>query len=375
MSTLTQPAQLPRFVRFIIVGLIGFAVDFGTLSALMETGFDARIARLASMLLAALCTWRLNRSLTFEPSSTSQSSEGLRYLIVVVSAFIVNYSVFVGLILSFPQIPAILAVAIATGTSMWVSYFGFALLAFQMKPVVYTGGTTEEPYTGVEELEILADAENYNTVLANFVSNEAKATDYALDFGAGIGSFSRRLKPHVNELVCLEPDTHLNRTLCEGGMNAVASSSEISDATIDYVFTLNVLEHIEDDVAALKDIHRMLKPGGRLTVYVPALQYLYTGMDRCVGHWRRYSKTELIEKIRDAGFEIRQTRYADSLGVLATLMFKVINDGSGTPSKKSIDLYDRWAFPVSHFIDRLFGGIYGKNLALYARKPEKTDQK
>ena len=374
MSTLTHPAQLPRFVRFILVGLIGFAVDFGTLATLMETGVDAPIARLGSMFLAALCTWRLNRSLTFEPSSTSQSSEGLRYLIVVVSAFAVNYAVFVGLILSFPQIPAVLAVAIATGTSMWVSYFGFALLAFQMKPVVYTGGTTAEPYTGVEELEILADAENYNTALANFVREEATPCDRALDFGAGIGSFSRRLKPHVKELVCLEPDAHLNGVLRESGMNAVSSSSEISDGTIDYVFTLNVLEHIEDDVTALKDIHRMLKPGGRLTVYVPALQYLYTGMDRCVGHWRRYSKNELIEKVRAAGFEIKQTRYADSLGVLATLVFKVINDGSGTPSKKSVDLYDRWAFPISHFIDRLFGGLYGKNLALYAYKPEKADQ-
>ena len=114
---------------------------------------------------------------------------------------------------------------------------------------------------------------------------------------------------------------------------------------------------------------QQLKPGGRLAVYVPALSWLYTGMDRKVGHWRRYGRRELVQKLERAGFRVHSARYADSLGVPATLAFKLIDDGKGDVSPKTVAIYDKWIFPLSHLIDKLTGGrLLGKNLAVYAER-------
>lgn len=131
MLNAVKSAEVPQFFRFLLVGGVGFIVDAGIVLSLMARGIDPIFARLASMALAALATWRLNRSMTFPSSGTSQSSEGLRYLAIVLCAAGVNYAVFMGLVTFLPVISPVLSVAIATGTSMWVSYFGFAFIAFR----------------------------------------------------------------------------------------------------------------------------------------------------------------------------------------------------------------------------------------------------
>jgi len=368
MTTAKMP--LHRFATFVLVGTIGFIVDAGTLTSLITTGLSPFPARIISMLLATVVTWRLNRSFTFAPSNTSQASEGLRYVAVALTTLTLNYLTFVAALLTIPNLMPAIAVAIATAVSMWVSYVGYSLIAFRNRhhPVVFTGGTTEEPYTGVEELHVLANAHNYNRALGEMVQAASTPTDQALDFGAGIGSFSKLLMPHVEGLVCIEPDTHLNSILTSEGFQVVSSPDALSDASVDFAFTLNVIEHIEDDVAAIKQLERVLSPDGRLLIYVPALQYLYSGMDHAVGHWRRYSKSELVSKVESAGFDVESVRYADSLGVLATLIFKLFDSGSGDVNPKSIEIYDRWIFPISRFIDTVTGGVYGKNLVLRATK-------
>jgi len=253
---------------------------------------------------------------------------------------------------------------------MWVSYIGYARLAFRTSQPVRQGGTVFDPYSGVEELDILADAHNYNRALTDFVQTELPDDATVLDFGAGIGSFSKPIKQLAKQMICLEPDAHLRERLRDAGLRTVKSPDDIKTNTVDYGFTLNVLEHIEDDEKAMADLFRMIKPGGKLAVYVPALSWLYTGMDLKVGHWRRYGRKELIQKLERAGFVVTSSRYADSLGVPATLAYKLLDDGKGDVSAKSISLYDRYAFPLSRLLDRLtFGQVIGKNLAVYAVRP------
>src|SRR5262249_53508349 len=82
----------------------------------------------------------------------------------------------------------------------------------------------------------------------------------------------------------------------------------------DSIVMANVLEHIEDDEAVLRQLHDALTPGGRLVVYVPAFMLLYSKFDREIGHYRRYRRPQLEAKFRAAGFRVVDGRYVNSLG-------------------------------------------------------------
>lgn len=146
-------------------------------------------------------------------------------------------------------------------------------------------------------------------------------------------------------------------------------SLDTVEQKVDFVYTSNVLEHIEDDVSALQSIKKIIKPGGRLAIYVPALPILFSDLDRKVGHFRRYRRKELISKVGGAGFKVEQCFYSDSLGVIASLALIVLGfrNKSGLGSKKSMVFYDRIIYPVSKTLDRyIFRNIVGKNLFLFA---------
>jgi SAM-dependent methyltransferase len=84
----------------------------------------------------------------------------------------------------------------------------------------------------------------------------------------------------------------------------------------DTVVCVNVLEHIPDDLGVLRDCHRLLPKGGRVLVFVPALQWLYGSMDATYGHHRRYGKEGLEKLMARAGFKVGASRYLNLLGIL-----------------------------------------------------------
>jgi SAM-dependent methyltransferase len=97
------------------------------------------------------------------------------------------------------------------------------------------------------------------------------------------------------------------------------SASEVPAAVgtgFDTVLCLNVLEHIEDDVAALRRIRGVLTDGGRLVLIVPAQRRLYGAIDQAIGHYRRYERGELVDKLQTAGFNIEHTSAFNVLGTL-----------------------------------------------------------
>ena len=75
---------------------------------------------------------------------------------------------------------------------------------------------------------------------------------------------------------------------------------------MDTVVCLNVLEHVEDDAAALRNIHGVLECGGRAIILVPSGQELFGALDVALGHFRRYTKEELHEKLARAGFRVER---------------------------------------------------------------------
>ncbi len=150
-------------------------------------------------------------------------------------------------------------------------------------------------------------------------------------------------------------------------MRAFGDLTDLDDGAAEYIYTLNVLEHIQDDQATLRLLRQKLRSGGTLLVYVPAFQVLFSSMDRKVNHFRRYRRGPLAANVRAAGFEIVAADYVDSLGFLATLLYKVFGSDKGEINRNHLIAYDRYVFPISRAVDRLFQGFFGKNLLILAR--------
>ncbi len=223
-------------------------------------------------------------------------------------------------------------------------------------------------YGGRDNLEAMKKATRYNDFLIDLI-RKYSIGGRAIDHGAGAGTFAIPIVAGGMNVLCMEPDDSLRAELAQSGLEVTASLEEIPDYSVDYAYTLNVLEHIKDDREAITELYRCLKPGGRLLVYVPAFQVLYSQMDTHVGHFRRYRRKPLKRLLRDVGFDIGAAYYVDSLGYLATLVYKLVGDRSGSVSPGSVAFYDSVIFPISRIIDFLSIGSFGKNLTIVATKP------
>lgn len=231
-----------------------------------------------------------------------------------------------------------------------------------------TETSSETSYGGRDNLEAMKKATRYNNFLIDLIFKYAVGSR-VLDHGAGAGTFATPIAASGLQVVCMEPDNALRAELEQSGLEVAASLDDIPDGSVDYAYTLNVLEHIEDDRGAIAALYRCLKPGGRVLVYVPAFQSLYSQMDTHVGHFRRYRRKPLEQVLEKSGFEVSTGYYVDSLGYLATLVYKFVGDRSGSVSPGTVGFYDSVIFPFSRVVDFLTFGSFGKNLTVVATKP------
>jgi SAM-dependent methyltransferase len=146
-----------------------------------------------------------------------------------------------------------------------------------------------------------------------------------LEAGAGIGTMTQYL---LSREVVLATDIiphYLERlrAIFNGCPNVVVQPLDLAaplperlkDFHFDTVLCLNVLEHIEEDEAALERFSAVLAKGGRVVLIVPALKRLYGEIDKAVGHYRRYEGAEIKEKLRKAGFHVEETHFFNTLGI------------------------------------------------------------
>jgi len=225
-----------------------------------------------------------------------------------------------------------------------------------------------KPYEGTDNLEVMAEARNYNAFLLDLVLAHRGDAQTAVDFGAGIGTFARMVRDRGLDVLCIEPDVAQCALLRRVGLTAENDLDILPDATLRYVYSLNVLEHIEDDARALRQIAQKLAPGGRLLVYVPAFDVLFSSMDRKVGHHRRYRRAQLVALVEQAGLDVIAARYVDFCGFLATLAYKALGSAKGDIDRRSVAAFDRFLFPLSRCCDRVLDGFVGKNVYVVARK-------
>ncbi|HUR80793.1 MAG TPA: glycosyltransferase, partial [Thermoanaerobaculia bacterium] len=115
---------------------------------------------------------------------------------------------------------------------------------------------------------------------------------------------------------------------------------ELAHYNFDTVTAINVLEHTTDDVAALRRAHQLLPAGGRVIVFVPAGQSLFGSMDQGIGHQRRYEKSELVEKLQQAGFEVEHVSFQNRIARMAWWLNAKVLGRKALPSGQS-RVFDR----------------------------------
>lgn len=133
---------------------------------------------------------------------------------------------------------------------------------------------------------------------------------------------------------------------------------------IDTVLSANVLEHVEDDVAALGNMRRMLPTGGHLLLIVPAMQWLYGTMDSTAGHFRRYETDAIVSRVEGL-YKPKRVFYLNMVGALGWFIngrvLKQRNLSADSISSQIV-LFDRIVVPVIQRLENLIDPPFGQSL-------------
>lgn len=178
------------------------------------------------------------------------------------------------------------------------------------------GGRTLEVFTGTPRLNAWQFSK-----LASHVQGDV------LEIGSGIGNFSRLIVARAKTSVLSDIEPHYLDALAAdfaGDRRVTVApydldgepSSAIASRRFDAIVAVNVVEHIRDDQALVRRLSALLKPGGKLVVYVPACPFAYGSLDRALGHYRRYTPESLTALLESAGLQTPPPAYMNFFGLL-----------------------------------------------------------
>ena len=227
----------------------------------------------------------------------------------------------------------------------------------------------------ISDLEIMAGAKNYRQWMYRRLFPHIGQR--VLEIGAGIGNFTRLLLEREfvvatdNYEPCVEYlNKHLGNRLKAPAMVFDAAEnvgSELKQYRFDTIVCLNVLEHIEDDLTALSRMHELLAPGGRLVLLVPAFQFLHGTVDQALGHYRRYTRKDLLPVMKRAGFVVERSFYMNVIGMAGWFwnnrIIKRVEE-----SKNQVWIFDRFIAPLAEISERILPPPVGLSLIAIGRK-------
>lgn len=188
-------------------------------------------------------------------------------------------------------------------------------------------GVSPRDASGVRTLEIVSEAPRYNAWMYETIAPSLGRR--ILEVGSGIGNMSEQLlRGNPEHLVLTDIDPwYQEQVRARFGSRAevrveglelpdISAGARFRKDRIDTVVALNVVEHIEHDVEAVRSMAEIVTPGGRVVILVPAIQALYGEMDRELGHFRRYSKRALASVMTAAGLRVERLTWFSRFSIL-----------------------------------------------------------
>jgi SAM-dependent methyltransferase len=232
-----------------------------------------------------------------------------------------------------------------------------------------------------EHLEVGTGLDNYNRWIADqFLPYVGRRV---LEVGSGIGNLSQHWTDR-ELFVGIDPEGACV-TKCQQRFEGRANVRFLHDYVgapdwvprwsadrFDTVIAVNVLEHIRDDLDALRGWREILigGGGGNLCVFVPAFEFAYSDFDKRYGHYRRYSKETLRDKLLDAGFDIEVLRYFNMPGLLAWWATFVLLKRREAGSRQT-GLYDKAVIPLMRLLEERFAPPFGNSVVAVCRVASK----
>jgi glycosyltransferase involved in cell wall biosynthesis/ubiquinone/menaquinone biosynthesis C-methylase UbiE len=195
-----------------------------------------------------------------------------------------------------------------------------------------------------------------------------------LEIGAGHGSITERLANGDHVVIASDRSPRCVERLRErfgdrDDIEVIEGDTRVAAAGrhIDSVVLVNVLEHIHDDVQALRDLHEAVAAGGSVVVFAPALPSLYGAFDQRVGHFRRYTRSTLATALSRAGFDVPCAEYVNAPGRFAWWLI-VRQLGASPTHGRLADFYDRTVVPLTRRIEAAAPPRFGQSVLAVGRK-------
>lgn len=228
-------------------------------------------------------------------------------------------------------------------------------------------------YVGLSTLEVLENAKNYNKWIADKILVHIEIP--AMEIGAGIGNLTSYFldkNPLYATDVDIELVSRLKKKFSHKDIiidrlditNKIPSKYRFFFAS---VFSINVLEHIKDDEKALRNMNLLLKKRGKVVLLVPAKKYAFTKLDKELGHYRRYEKSELINKLNKAGFVVESAHFLNVVGLFSWFMRDKFKKRNIEFKPYQIRIFD-FVVPLLRFVESLIKIPMGISLVVVATK-------
>jgi len=200
--------------------------------------------------------------------------------------------------------------------------------------------------------------------------------EHPIEIGSGLGDYAMEWIPSVEKFTATEADpallAELEQRLSRYSNVTVRQLLLPTDERADHscLVSYNVLEHIDDHVGALQSIARLVRPEGYIVLVCPAFPFAMSPVDIATGHVRRYTKRTMSKALADAGLEVVDIRYANSLGLVCYYAFtSVLRRQPATGG--TISFYDRTVVPVVRLLERLVGRPpFGQSVVAVAQVKE-----
>jgi SAM-dependent methyltransferase len=224
-------------------------------------------------------------------------------------------------------------------------------------------------------LVALAECQNHRKWFAGFA--KPYLGEHPIEIGSGLGDYALEWIPAVEKFTATDADPKLLAGLKQNMARypsvtvrqLLLPTEERADHSC--LICYQVLEHIDDDVGALRSMARLVRPEGYIVLTCPAFPFAMSPVDIATGHVRRYTKRSMRQALTDAGLEVVDVRYANSLGLVCyyafTSLLKKQPSTGGT-----MTFYDRLVVPVVRLIERAFGDRppFGQSVVAVARVKE-----